>query len=92
MSSVRRAERGKANSVRPKLEDRHIGCFRTIGKPEWRDTEVVLPKNSSVRWQSIITGHELMIQQDGARDSSGGTLGVPDLFAHFPVALFCSVG
>lgn len=60
------------------------------GKPQWHDTEVVLPKKSSVRWQSIITGHEVTIQE-GERQSFEGSLGVPDLFAHFPVALFRSV-
>ena len=61
------------------------------GKPDWHNTEVLLPEKSSHRWQSILCGHEVTIHENVRRQSEG-SLGIADLFAHFPVALFCSVG
>ena len=60
------------------------------GKPDWHNTEVLLPEKSSHRWQSILCGHEVTIHEN-VRTQSEGSLGIADLFAHFPVALFCSV-
>jgi (1->4)-alpha-D-glucan 1-alpha-D-glucosylmutase len=62
------------------------------GKPDWHNTEVVLPEKSSAHWESVICGHEVTIQESAQRQSFEGSLRVADLFAHFPVALFRSVG
>ncbi len=62
------------------------------GRRDWRDTEVVLPANSSVRWQNVVTGHEVMAhQQSGGQCLEGQSLKVADLFEQFPVAFFRSV-
>ena len=43
-------------------------------------------------WQSIITGHEVTIQEGCRETLLCRIMGVPELFAHFPVALFPSIG
>lgn len=65
---------------------------RNQGKLDWRDTEVVLPPNSSVCWQSVLNGQGVMARQTAAGQPSGGqSLKVGELFEHFPVAFFRSV-
>ena len=63
---------------------------------DWRNTEVVLPPNSSVRWRSVVSGHEVIAHQTACGQSleeksgHGQSLRVGDLFEHFPVAFFSS--
>jgi (1->4)-alpha-D-glucan 1-alpha-D-glucosylmutase len=64
---------------------------------DWRNTEVVLPPNSSARWRSVVSGNEVMAHQTACGQSleeksgHGRSLRVGDLFEHFPVAFFSSV-
>jgi len=59
---------------------------------DWQDAEVVLPADSSVRWQSVITGHEVMTQEEsGGQSLTGQSLKVANLLEEFPVAFFRSV-
>jgi (1->4)-alpha-D-glucan 1-alpha-D-glucosylmutase len=59
---------------------------------DWYDAEVVLPADSSVRWQSVITGHEVMTHEEsGGQSLAGQSLKVANLFEEFPVAFFRSV-
>jgi (1->4)-alpha-D-glucan 1-alpha-D-glucosylmutase len=57
------------------------------GQRDWRNTEVMLPPNSSVRWWSLLSGHEAMAQQ-GGHSSAGPAIKVADLFEGLPVAAF----
>ncbi len=59
------------------------------GQRDWHDTEVMLPPNSSVRWRSLLSGHEVMAQQ-GDHSFAGQALKVADLFESFPMAFFGS--
>ena len=59
---------------------------------DWHDAEVVLPADSSVRWQSVVTGHEVMTHEEsGGQSLTGQSLKVANLLEHFPVAFFRSV-
>ena len=68
------------------------------GQRNWHNTEVVLPPNSPERWRSVVSGHELTVQQARDRQSleekstPGPSLRMDDLLKHFPVAFFSSVG
>jgi hypothetical protein len=56
------------------------------------DAEVALPADSSVRWQSVITGHEVVTHEEsGGRSLTGQSLKVANLLEEFPVAFFRSV-
>jgi len=60
---------------------------------DWQDAEVVLPADSSVRWQSVLTGHEVMTHEESGGESlAGQSLKVANLLEEFPVAFFRSVG
>ncbi len=62
------------------------------GQRDWRDTEVVLPPDSSVRWRSMVTGHDVMAHREpDGQSRARQTLKVSDLFEDFPVAFFRSV-
>jgi len=62
------------------------------GQRDWRDTEVVLPADSSVQWRSIVTGHDVMAHQElGGQSRARQSLKVSDLFEDFPVAFLRSV-
>lgn len=59
---------------------------------DWQDAEVVLPADSSVRWQSVFTGHEVRTHEEsGGQSLTGQSLKVANLLEEFPVAFFRSV-
>lgn len=70
----------------------HVASSTDHGKSDWHNTEVVLPDSTSARWQSVLCDHEVTIHETAHTQSLEASLRIADLFAHFPVALFCSVG
>jgi len=55
---------------------------------DWKDTEVMLPSESPSRWRSILTGDEVVVQNEGDKRR----LRVSALFQRFPVALLAAAG
>ena len=67
-----------------------VACLdRGHGQATWKETEIVLPPDASVRWRSVLSGREVVSSQQARGQSfRGPSLKIMDLFEDFPVAFF----
>jgi (1->4)-alpha-D-glucan 1-alpha-D-glucosylmutase len=62
---------------------------RGHGQATWKETEIVLPPDASVRWRSVLSGRKVVSSQQARGQSfQGPSLKIMDLFEDFPVAFF----
>jgi (1->4)-alpha-D-glucan 1-alpha-D-glucosylmutase len=88
---MRRKNGSQIFVVVPRWLSQVASSARGHGQRDWHNTEVVLPPNSSSRWRSVVSGHEVMTHPKmDTQSAAGESLRVEDLFEHFPVAFFHS--